>query len=79
MKRRVNIGVALLRRPRVIYMDEPTVGIEPQSRRSILDGLIQLNVQGTTRSCEQALQAPQRPALGEPAGLGGSVTLSAAR
>ncbi|MCK7505478.1 MAG: ATP-binding cassette domain-containing protein [Desulfobacterales bacterium] len=32
MKRRVNIGVALLHKPKVIYMDEPTVGIDPQSR-----------------------------------------------
>ena len=30
MKRRVNIGVALLHKPKVIYMDEPTVGIDPQ-------------------------------------------------
>jgi len=29
MKRRVNIGVALLHKPQVIYMDEPTVGIDP--------------------------------------------------
>jgi ABC-2 type transport system ATP-binding protein len=36
MKRRVNIGVALLHQPRVLYLDEPTVGIDPQSRRSIL-------------------------------------------
>src|SRR5512136_3288505 len=32
MKRRVNIGVGLLHRPKIIYMDEPTVGIDPQSR-----------------------------------------------
>jgi ABC-2 type transport system ATP-binding protein len=48
MKRRVNIGVALLHKPRVIYMDEPTVGIDPQSRRSILDSVIALKNQGTT-------------------------------
>ena len=42
MKRRVNIGVALLHHPRVIYMDEPTVGIDPQSRRAILDGVVAL-------------------------------------
>jgi ABC-2 type transport system ATP-binding protein len=48
MKRRVNIGVALLHSPKVIYMDEPTVGIDPQSRRSILDGVIALKQQGTT-------------------------------
>ncbi|MHB0858159.1 MAG: ABC transporter ATP-binding protein [Anaerolineae bacterium] len=48
MKRRVNIGIALLHRPQVIYMDEPTVGIDPQSRRSILDGVKDLNRQGMT-------------------------------
>jgi ABC-2 type transport system ATP-binding protein len=48
MKRRVNIGVALLHKPRLIYMDEPTVGIDPQSRRSILDSVVALKEQGTT-------------------------------
>jgi ABC-2 type transport system ATP-binding protein len=48
MKRRVNIGVALLHKPRVIYMDEPTVGIDPQSRRSILDSVVSLKNQGMT-------------------------------
>src|SRR5512135_1771325 len=48
MKRRVNIGVALLHKPKVIYMDEPTVGIDPQSRRSILDSVVALKEQGTT-------------------------------
>ncbi|MBK9710151.1 MAG: ABC transporter ATP-binding protein [Kouleothrix sp.] len=48
MKRRVNIGVALLHQPRVVIMDEPTVGIDPQSRRHILDNVKQLNRQGTT-------------------------------
>jgi ABC-2 type transport system ATP-binding protein len=48
MKRRVNIGVALLHTPDVIIMDEPTVGIDPQSRRHILDGVIDLNRQGVT-------------------------------
>jgi ABC-2 type transport system ATP-binding protein len=48
MKRRVNIAVALLHKPRVIYMDEPTVGIDPQSRRSILDSVIALKRGGTT-------------------------------
>ena len=37
MKRRVNIAAGLLHNPRLIYMDEPTVGIDPQSRRRILD------------------------------------------
>jgi ABC-2 type transport system ATP-binding protein len=48
MKRRVNIGVALLHKPQVIYMDEPTVGIDPQSRRNILDSVIALKDQGMT-------------------------------
>ena len=48
MKRRVNIGVALLHKPRVIYMDEPTVGIDPQSRRNILDSVVALKNQGMT-------------------------------
>ena len=48
MKRRVNIGIALLHKPQVIYMDEPTVGIDPQSRRSILDSVLKLKQEGTT-------------------------------
>lgn len=48
MKRRVNIGAALLHKPQVIYMDEPTVGIDPQSRRSILDSVVALKEQGMT-------------------------------
>jgi len=48
MKRRVNIGVALLHKPKIIYMDEPTVGIDPQSRRNILDSVVALKNQGMT-------------------------------
>ncbi|MBP7693315.1 MAG: ABC transporter ATP-binding protein [Anaerolineales bacterium] len=48
MKRRVNIGAALLHKPAVIIMDEPTVGIDPQSRRHILDNVKALNRQGMT-------------------------------
>jgi len=48
MKRRVNIGVALLHKPQVIFMDEPTVGIDPQSRRNILDSVVALKRQGMT-------------------------------
>ena len=48
MKRRVNIGVGLLHKPRILFMDEPTVGIDPQSRRNILDGIKDLNTQGMT-------------------------------
>jgi ABC-2 type transport system ATP-binding protein len=48
MKRRVNIGVALLHKPAVVIMDEPTVGIDPQSRRHILDNVKELNREGMT-------------------------------
>ena len=48
MKRRLNIGIALLHKPQVIIMDEPTVGIDPQSRRNILDNVKELNRQGMT-------------------------------
>jgi ABC-2 type transport system ATP-binding protein len=48
MKRRVNIGAALLHKPRLLYLDEPTVGIDPQSRRAILDGVKDLNRNGVT-------------------------------
>src|SRR5574340_286492 len=48
MKRRVNIALALLHKPQVIYMDEPTVGIDPQSRRNILDSVLALKDQGMT-------------------------------
>jgi ABC-2 type transport system ATP-binding protein len=68
MKRRVNIGVALLHQPKVIYMDEPTVGIDPQSRRSILDGVIALKNQGmtvlyTTHYMEEAQELSDRIAI----------------
>lgn len=43
MKRRINIAVALLHEPEIIIMDEPTVGIDPQSRNYILEMVRQLN------------------------------------
>lgn len=43
MKRRLNIGVALLHEPEIIIMDEPTVGIDPQSRNYILETVKRLN------------------------------------
>ena len=48
MKRRVNIGIALMHRPQLLILDEPTVGIDPQSRRHILDSVKDLNKAGAT-------------------------------
>lgn len=65
MKRRVNIGVGLLHKPRLLFMDEPTVGIDPQSRRAILDSVKDLNRQGmtvlyTTHYMEEAQELSDR-------------------
>lgn len=46
MKRRINIGAALLHRPEVLILDEPTVGVDPQSRKAILDGVERLVAEG---------------------------------
>ncbi|GAB2497290.1 ABC transporter ATP-binding protein [Alkalibacterium psychrotolerans] len=45
MKRRINIGITLLHEPEILIMDEPTVGIDPQSRNYILDMIRQLNLE----------------------------------
>ena len=65
MKRRVNIGVGLLHKPQLLFMDEPTVGIDPQSRRSILDSVKELNQNGmtvlyTTHYMEEAQELSNR-------------------
>ena len=65
MRRRINIAVGLLHRPEVLFMDEPTVGIDPQSRRSILDTVKALNQQGmtvlyTTHYMEEAQELSHR-------------------
>ena len=65
MKRRVNIGVGLLHKPRLLFMDEPTVGIDPQSRRAILNSVKELNHQGmtvlyTTHYMEEAQELSNR-------------------
>lgn len=48
MKRRLNIGCSLLHEPRFLIMDEPTVGIDPQSRNYILEFVRQIAAEGTT-------------------------------
>jgi len=48
MKRRLNIGCALVHKPELLIMDEPTVGIDPQSRNHILEAVRKLGEGGTT-------------------------------
>lgn len=48
MKRRVNIAVALLHQPKILILDEPTVGIDPQSRNHILETVRKLNEEQET-------------------------------
>lgn len=48
MKRRLNIACAITHRPKLIIMDEPTVGIDPQSRNHILESVKKLNAMGST-------------------------------
>jgi len=48
MKRRLNIACAIMHHPKVIIMDEPTVGIDPQSRNHILESVRRLNEMGST-------------------------------
>ena len=48
MKRRLNIAASLLHDPQILLCDEPTVGVDPQSRNAIFDYLIQLNEEGKT-------------------------------
>lgn len=65
MKRRLNIAVGLLHAPKLLYLDEPTVGIDPQNRRNILDTVKTLNQQGmtilyTTHYMEEAAELSHR-------------------
>jgi len=48
MKRRLNLAVAILHHPKFLILDEPTVGIDPQSRQHIFDFLNRMNQEGTT-------------------------------
>ena len=48
MKRRVNIAIALMSRPQLLFLDEPTVGIDPQSRNHIFETVENLRDEGLT-------------------------------
>ncbi len=59
MKRRLNIGIGLLHRPKLLILDEPTVGVDPQSRNAILESVEGLSDEGmavlyTTHYMEEA-------------------------
>jgi ABC-2 type transport system ATP-binding protein len=59
MKRRLNIGIGLLHRPKLLILDEPTVGVDPQSRNAILESVTALSGAGmavlyTTHYMEEA-------------------------
>jgi len=48
MKRSVNLAIGVMHRPRILFLDEPTVGVDVQSRHAIIHYLKELNQQGTT-------------------------------
>jgi ABC-2 type transport system ATP-binding protein len=48
VKRRLNIAIGLLNDPKILYLDEPTVGIDPQSRKYILDVIKRINKEDKT-------------------------------
>ena len=68
MKRRVNIGAGLLHKPEVLFLDEPTVGVDPQSRNAIFESVEALNRSGmsviyTTHYMEEAQRLCHRVAI----------------
>jgi ABC-2 type transport system ATP-binding protein len=68
MQRRLNIGIGLLHRPRLLLLDEPTVGVDPQSRNAILESIAGLGRSGmailyTTHYMEEAERLCHRVAI----------------
>ena len=68
MKRRLNLAVGLLHNPDILLLDEPTVGVDPQSRNAIFDNLEQLKSRGkallyTTHYIEEAQRLADRIAI----------------
>lgn len=48
MKRRVNLAIAVIHEPKILFLDEPTVGVDVQTRHAIVNYLLELNKKGTT-------------------------------
>jgi ABC-2 type transport system ATP-binding protein len=68
MKRRLNLAVALVHDPRILFLDEPTVGVDPQSRNHIFERIEQLRAEGrtvvyTTHYMEEAQRLCDRVAI----------------
>jgi ABC-2 type transport system ATP-binding protein len=68
MKRRVNIAAGLMHKPEVLFLDEPTVGVDPQSRNAIFEAVEELNRAGmtviyTTHYMEEAERLCHRVAI----------------
>ena len=68
MKRRLNIGIGLLHKPQLLVLDEPTVGVDPQSRNAILESVENLSTEGmavlyTTHYMEEAERLCDRVAI----------------
>ena len=68
MKRRINLAIALMGSPQLLFLDEPTVGIDPQSRNNIYETILGLQAKGmtvlyTTHYMEEADRLCQRVAI----------------
>jgi ABC-2 type transport system ATP-binding protein len=68
MKRRLNLAVALVHDPRIIFLDEPTVGVDPQSRNHVFERIEELRADGrtviyTTHYMEEAQRLCDRVAI----------------
>ena len=65
LQRRLNIACGMAHQPKLLFLDEPTVAVDPQSRNRILEGIVQLNKKGvtvvyTTHYMEEVEQICQR-------------------
>jgi len=74
MKRRLNMACAVVHKPRVLLLDEPTVGVDPQSRNAIFDNIEELKAEGTTilyttHYMEEAQRLCERVAIVDKGGL----------